>query len=85
MWGMEAHLGRTSAAAVLGIHPATLDSWVLKGLVPTYQKPSGLRYWLASDLEAIRRRRARPVKNPNSVRGGLERQARKRLREGGDA
>jgi putative resolvase len=48
-----AHEGFTTgeAAAYLGRHPKTLQSWDREGALPARRSPGGRRYWLKVDLD----------------------------------
>lgn len=63
-------------AALIGIHPSTLERWVSRGyLVSRYRTPGGHRLFAARDVEAMMRR------NDGSVY--RERLAKVRARRGG--
>jgi excisionase family DNA binding protein len=45
----------TEAAAVLGVHPATLRDWSDRGVVPVVRTPGNQRRYRRSDLDALLR------------------------------
>lgn len=45
-------LRRTEAAAILGVHPKTLDANARDGLLPFVTLPSGQRRYRREDIEA---------------------------------
>lgn len=50
-------LSTSEAAALLKVHPATINRWVTDGkLTPHYEVPgrTGPRFYLRSDVEALR-------------------------------
>lgn len=46
-------LPRTQAAAYLGVHPVTLDTYARKGLIPYGKLPSGERRYREDWLDAV--------------------------------
>lgn len=56
--GHKEWLTLREAAALLGVHPATLRQWADAGVVPSFRTPGGHRRFVRSDLEAFLRERS---------------------------
>ena len=57
-----------NAALALDISPATFDSWVELGLIPSGKKIGGLRMWSARELESVAEELVLHSRNDNQAR-----------------